>query len=261
MTSSPSLSPLPWVFALDPGSATPVYLQVAQGLTSRIESGVLEGGAALPSERELAAELGVSRVTVRQALTLLAQQGTVTRRHGSGTFVNPPARERAERPLGQLTGFSEDVRSRGQVPGARVLGFECTRPTPQETMTLALSPSEKVYRVRRLRTADGEPLAVEESVLPAARLGPLNEREVTDTSLYALLAARDLSPVRAVRHLRAVNAAGQLAGWLGVPVGAALLATERVSWTAGGHPIEHAHAHYRGDRYDFVMELQAGEDA
>lgn len=236
-----------------------MYLQVAQGLIARITSGALEGGRALPSERELAAELGVSRVTVRQALTLLAQQGAVTRRHGSGTFVNPPAQERAERPLGQLTGFSEDVRSRGREPGARVLAFECTRPTPQETMTLALSPTEKVYRLRRLRTADGEPLAVEESVLPASRTGPIETAEVTDASLYALLAARGLSPVRAVRHLRAVNATPELAGWLGVSPGAALLATERVSWTAGGQAVEHAHAHYRGDRYDFVMELHAGE--
>ncbi|GAA5512816.1 HTH-type transcriptional repressor NagR [Deinococcus carri] len=250
-----SASSPPWAIPLDPASATPVYVQVAHGLAARIENGRLEGGTALPAERDLAGALGVSRVTVRQALALLAQQGLLTRRHGSGTFVNPPAPALAARPLGLLTGFSEDVRSRGQTPGARVLSFECARPTPQEAMTLALSPQDRVYRLRRLRTADGEPLAVEESTLPAALTGLLSDADVTDASLYALLAARGLSPVRAVRHLRAVNAGEQMAGWLHVPPGAALLATERVSWTAAGQPVEHARAHYRGDRYDFVMEL------
>ncbi len=254
LSSSP-----PWVVPLDPVSATPVYVQVAQGLASRIEGGALEGGTALPAERDLASALGVSRVTVRQALALLAQQGLLTRRHGSGTFVNPPATALTARPLGLLTGFTDDVRSRGQSPGARVLSFERARPTPQEAMTLALSPTAQVYRLRRLRTADGEPLAVEESTLPADGVGPLDAGDVTDTSLYALLADRGLSPVRAVRHLRAVNADAQQAGWLGIAPGAALLATERVSWTADGRPVEHGRAYYRGDRYDFVMELHAGD--
>ncbi|MBZ9713537.1 GntR family transcriptional regulator [Deinococcus multiflagellatus] len=246
--------------SLDSASATPVYVQVAQGLAQRIESGQLRAGSALPAERELAAALGVSRVTVRQALALLSQQGLLTRRHGSGTFVTPPPRpgELPSRTLGLLSSFSEDVRSRGQVPGARVLGFERTRPSAQEAMSLALSPGELVYRLRRLRTADGEPLAIEDSTLPAALVGELRPEEVQDASLYALLSARALSPARAIRHLRALNADLTLAPLLGVPVGAALLATDRVSWLAGGRPIEYARAHYRGDRYDFVMELQGG---
>ncbi|BBN96762.1 GntR family transcriptional regulator [Deinococcus grandis] len=249
-----------WTIPLDSASATPVYVQVAQGLTQRIESGQLRPGSALPAERDLAAHLGVSRVTVRQALGLLAQQGLLTRRHGSGTFVTPPPRpgDLPARTLGLLSSFSEDVRSRGQRPGARILNFERTRPTAQEAMSLALSPSEAVYRIRRVRTADGEPLAVEDSTLPAALVGPLSEADVHDASLYALLAARGLSPARAIRHLRAVNADLTLAPLLNVTVGAALLTTDRVSWLQGGRPIEYARAHYRGDRYDFVMELQGG---
>ncbi|WP_104992153.1 GntR family transcriptional regulator [Deinococcus sp. NW-56] len=255
-----SLTALPWLVPIDAGSATPAYLQLAQGLAARIEGGELPGGTALPAERELAGTLGVSRVTVRRALDWLAQRELLTRRHGSGTFVNAPHEDpaRRPRPLGLLSSFSEDVRSRGGTPGARVLSFEEGRPTGQELLTLGLSPGDAVYRLRRLRTADGEPLAVEESTLPAALVGRLTEAEVTDASLYALLAGRGLSPVRAVRHLRAVNAQEPLAGWLAVSPGAALLATERVSWAADGRPVEYGRAHYRGDRYDFVMELHAG---
>jgi GntR family transcriptional regulator len=244
-----------WHLALDPGSATPVYVQVAAGLRGRIEAGELPGGHALPAERELAAQLGVSRVTVRQALAQLTEAGLLKRRHGSGTFVTARPVQGAPRPLGLLNSFSEDARSRGQTPGARVLAFTRTPPTAHEALTLGLSPSGAVYRVRRLRTANGEPLAVEESTLPAALVGELTDTDVTDASLYALLAARGLRPQRAIRHLRAVNADAEMGALLGLPAGAALLVTERVSWTPGGQPVEYARAWYRGDRYDFVMEL------
>ncbi|MFB9994607.1 GntR family transcriptional regulator [Deinococcus oregonensis] len=273
---------LPWVIPLDAESATPVYVQVAQGLEQGIGAGAISRGSALPAERELAHTLGVSRVTVRQALAVLAQRGLLVRRHGSGTFVSsadqpglpdhtaqpeaapqdtrPASGHLDSRPLGLLTGFSDDIRSRGLIPGARVLRFERGYPTPQEAMTLALSPTEGVIRLRRLRTASGEPLAIEDSTLPAALAGDLTLDAVTDASLYALLAARGLRPHRAIRHLRAVNAGAELAALLDIAPGAALIATERVSWTAEGRPIEHARAHYRGDRYDFVMELQGGQE-
>lgn len=248
----------PWAILVDPDSATPVYVQVAQGLAHHIHSGDLPRGSALPAERDLASRLNISRVTVRQALSLLAQQGLLSRRHGSGTYVTPPVQpgEVPSRPLGLLSSFSDDVRSRGQTPGAQVLSFERSRPTPNEAMSLALSPGDTVYRIRRLRTADGEPLAVEDSTLPQALVGKLTRKEVTNASLYALLQERGVQLHRAIRHLRAVNATLTLASLLDVHVGAALLATDRVSWTPGGQAVEYARAHYRGDRYDFVMELQ-----
>ncbi|UQN09913.1 GntR family transcriptional regulator [Deinococcus sp. QL22] len=278
---------LPWAIPLDADSATPVYVQVAHGLEQGIEAGAISRGSALPAERELAHTLGISRVTVRQALAVLAERGLLVRRHGSGTFVSSndvlssevssagqvglsedsvqhsnqqAASGLASRPLGLLTGFSDDIRSRGLIPGARVLRFERGYPTPQEAMTLALSPTEGVIRLRRLRTASGEPLAIEDSTLPATLAPDLTLDAVTDASLYALLAARGLRPHRAIRHLRAVNADAELAALLDIAPGAALIATERVSWTAAGRPIEHARAHYRGDRYDFVMELQGGQE-
>ncbi len=227
-------------------------------LRQRIESGELAPGSALPAERELAAHLGVSRVTLRQGLSLLEAEGLLRRRRGSGTFVSGPAP--ASRQLGLLSSFSDEVRAQGGVPGARVLQFARTRPAPQEALSLGLAPGAEVYRLRRLRTSDGEPMAVEQSTLPAALVGPLTPADVTDASLYALLSARQLAPARALRHLRAQNADAELAALLGVEKGAALLTTERVSWLADGRPVEYARACYRGDRSDFVMELR-GEGA
>lgn len=251
MKESPDGLPL----ALDPAAATPIYRQLARELRRWLSSGAALAGAALPSERELAAQLGVSRVTLRQALALLTSEGLLERRRGSGTFIRP---RRIEHPLGSLTSFSHDMRARQLTPGAQVLEFALAPATPQEAETLELSAHSRVYRLRRLRTADGAPLAVEASVLPEARVGPLTAADLTDQSLYALLWARGLGPVRALRHLRAVSADAAQARLLGTRRGAALLMTDRVSWTADGRPIELASAHYRGDRYDFSMELIPG---
>ncbi|WP_420593727.1 GntR family transcriptional regulator [Deinococcus sp.] len=254
MAVSPSAAPPP--DRAEVGNFSPRYVQVAQALSEAIERGEYAPETALPAERELAAQLGVSRVTVRQAIARLAQSGLVSTRHGSGTFVAGTAAERIQHPLSRLTGFTEDMRLRGLSAGGRVLNFECVYPSAQEAMTLGLSPGQQVYRLRRLRTAGGEALAVEESTLSAERIGPLSESDVQDVSLYALLKARGAEPVRALRQLRAVNADAELAELLDVPVGAALLATERVAWDAAGAAVEFARAHYRGDKYDFVMELR-----
>ena len=244
--------------SLDPGSATPAYLQLAQGLQGLILAGALPGGAALPGERELAASLGVSRVTVRQALRVLQERGLLHRRQGSGTFVREggPAAQSIVQPLSALTGFSEDMRSRGRTPGSLVLSFERGRPTPQEAMTLAVSPRSEVVRLRRLRSADGEPLAVETSSLPARVLPGVSLPDVEGGSLYTLLRERGFAPARAMQHLRASEADDDTARWLDLRPGAALLATERVTWDAAGSVLEYARAAYRGDRYDFVVELQ-----
>lgn len=238
--------------ALDPRSATPAYLQIVQGLERLISTGALPEGAALPAERELASLLGVSRVTVRQALRQLEAQALLVRRQGSGTFV---ARRSILQPLSVLTGFSEDMRSRGRVPGSRVLSLERGRPTAQEAMNLGVGPLGRVTRLRRLRTADGEPLAIETSAVPEALLEGVTDADVEQGSLYALLRARGFAPARAVQHLRAREADAETASLLGVPVGSALLATERVTWGANGEALEFARALYRGDRYDFLVEL------
>lgn len=230
-----------------------MYLQVVQGLRTLIEQHAISEGAALPGERELAGQLGVSRVTVRQALRVLEEQGLVSRRHGSGTFVSP---RRIVQPLSVLTGFSEDMRSRGLTPGGHVLSLERTRPSPQEAMNLTLGPAEEVVRLQRLRTADHEPLALETSTMPGRLLGTVGPGDVENTSLYAMLRARGFTPARAIQRLSARAADTEAARLLHVEMGSALLATERVTWDERGQVLEFARALYRGDRYDFIAELK-----
>src|ERR671935_2659212 len=117
----------------------------------------LQVGEAIPAERRLSRELGVSRLTLRAALDDLVREGYLVRRHGSGTFVSEP--KIAQRLT--LTSFSEDMRRRGMVPDSRTIGLENVHAGPQVARALRISPSERVYRIRRLRLADGEPMALE----------------------------------------------------------------------------------------------------
>lgn len=235
----------------DPASPSPLYLQLVERVAASIACGRLKDGDALPPERLLAEGLGVSRTTVRKALDELAARGLVASRHGSGTFVAT----RLEQPLAHLSSFSEDMRARGREPGFVWLERGLAVPSPEEVIALSLAAGERVARFVRLRTADGEPLAVERAVIPARFLPDPEEVQV---SLYAALRARGAEPVRALQHLRAAAADPADAQRLGIPPGSPVMATVRHGYLADGRPVEFTRSVHRGDRYDFVAEMRRG---
>jgi GntR family transcriptional regulator len=234
---------------LDRESATPRYLQLADLIRARIRKSGIDEGQALPSERELAERLGLSRVTVRKALDVLLREGLLSRRHGSGTYVAP----RIEQAGALLAGFSADISARGQRPGSQMIDRGTGLPMPDEAMALGLSPDALVHRLTRVRMADGEPLALECAVIPVACLRSL---DLVSDSLYAALEAQGRKPVRGVQRIQASLATPQEARLLSIPPGAAILRIERRSFLANGTPVELTRSAYRGDRYDFIMEVR-----
>jgi GntR family transcriptional regulator len=234
--SAPSLGPR---FRLRRRAAEPAWAQIEAQVAERIETGGLQTGERLPPERALAATLGVSRMTVRQALDALARRGLVERGVGRGTFVRAPAR--VEHDLDRALGFTERLAGQGLEAEARVL--------------LARAEGEEIH-VRRLRLTAGLPLALEDSWLPAGRFPGLLDHDLSG-SLYALM--RDgyaLEPVRAVERLVPV-AAGELeARALQVRPGAPLMLVERTAHAADGTAVERARDHHRGDRTAFVVHLE-----
>jgi GntR family transcriptional regulator len=234
---------------LDDRSPTPLYLQLADAIRKRIATGAIRTGDALPSERELSQSTGISRVTVRKGIDALFREGMLTRRHGSGTYIAP----RIEQPAALLAGFSADMASRGKVPGSRLVEHKVGAPTPEEALALALGVGASVRRLSRVRTADGEPLAIERAAVPTALLPDYAPEQA---SLYAALEARGHRPVRGLQRLQASLASAEEAALLDVPVGAAILRIERRSFLANGTPVEFTRSAYRGDRYDFVAEAR-----
>lgn len=208
-----------------------------------------EGGDVLPGERAIAEALSVSRVTVRRALALLEDEGLVSRRQGARTEVSA----RVEKALPALTSFSEDLRARGLEPGCIWLSRKITRPSPAEAMGLGLGTEATVVRMRRVRTADGVPIAIEQAAVPT---DCLPSPELVRDSLYAALAARGFQPQRALQRMRAEAATAADARLLRCPEGAPILYTERRCFLADDRPVEHCETRYRGDVYDFLLELR-----
>ena len=233
---------------LDAASPTPLYLQLADAIRTRIVEGRIRTGDALPSERELSQATEISRVTVRKAIDALFREGLLSRRHGSGTYIAP----RIEQPAALLAGFSADMASRGKTPGSHLIEHRVGAPSPDEALALALGVGAKVRRLARVRTADGEPLAIERAAVPVALLPDYAPEQ---TSLYAALEAKGHRPVRGLQRLQASLATASEAALLAIPSGAAILRIERRSFLANGTPVEFTRSAYRGDRYDFIAEV------
>ena len=168
-----------------------------------------------------------------------------------------PKVHKVEQRLSSLTSFSEDMARRGLSASSEWLRRGLFPASPEEMFTLGLTSGQRVARVDRLRKADGTPMAIERASLSESVL-PHPER--VTTSLYAILRAAGLQPVRAIQRISARNLEPIDADILGVPAGSAGLKIERVSYLASGNVVEFTRSVYRGDAYDFIAELQISED-
>jgi GntR family transcriptional regulator len=246
---APGLGPR---WPLRPRSATPVWAQIEERLAERIEGGHLATGERLPPERELAEWLGVSRMTVRQALGALAARGLLERGVGRGTFVRAPGK--VVHDLSAGLGFTERLSRQGIAAGARLVSAGEEGAPDAVGAALELAPGARTLRVQRVRSAAGRPLALEDSWLPAARFPGLLGRDLSG-SLYALMGeGYGLEPVEAVERLEPVMARAHEAALLEVPEGAPLMLVERVARSAGGIAVEFARDRHRGDRSRFVVQ-------
>jgi GntR family transcriptional regulator len=238
---------------LDPKGAQPLYQQLQRALREAIENKVLSPDDALPAERQIAADLAVSRITVRKAIDGLVEEGLLVRRQGSGNFVAA----RIEKNFAKLTSFSEDMRARGRTPKSVWLKRSEGQVTPEEALTLRLSPGAPVYRFHRLRYADDAPMCLEFATIAGACLPSL---DAVDLSLYEALERAGNRPVRALQRLRALLLTAEHARLLNAHEGDAGLLVERLGFLRDGRAVEFCQTYYRGDTYDFVAELSSPSD-
>lgn len=225
----------------------PAHSRIERWLADGVDTGVLLIGDRLPPEGKLAAALGVSRMTLRQALAALEMRGLVQRKqgHGGGTFVTRP---RIECDLTGLPGFTEQMRRAQVRAGSRVVSAVRREARPDVAEALALRPRAHVYRIVRVRLANREPLALEETFLPVAGLPGLLEHRLTG-SLYSLMRRHyALIPVTAREWLEPVIADEGQAELLDIDPGSALMLVTRTAYADSGKPLEYARDRYRADR-------------
>lgn len=237
---------------LDGSASQPLYLQLQHGIRHAIEKRSLKPADALPPERDLAEQFAVSRITVRKAIDGLVSEGFLTRKQGSGTYVS----NRVEKHFSKLTSFTEDMIARGRSPASTWLGRSRGAVTPEEALTMGLSPGTPVFRLQRLRFADGTPMALEHCTVPVFCLP---SADAVTSSLYAALEHAGYRPTRALQRLRAVLFNREQADLLGAREYDAGLLVERRGFLSDGRAVEFSSSLYRGDTYDFIAELNPGE--
>jgi GntR family transcriptional regulator len=211
-------------------------------------------GSAIPSERQLAVDLGVSRLTVRAALDKLVREGYLVRRRGAGTFVCEPkiAQELT------MTSFSEDMRRRGMRPGSRTLSLKTILAGAHLGRALHVSPSEPIMVAKRLRLADSVTMAIETLHVPQALVPGLTAEDLEAGSFYERLAEQyDVELASGIQTIEPTVTGEEESAALGVPLHSPAFLFERTSRTADGTIAEFVRSIYRGDRYRLVTELHA----
>jgi DNA-binding GntR family transcriptional regulator len=218
------------------------YREIESWLRERCQA--LPAGSLLPSEQELSDRFGVSRMTARHAVQVLAQAGLVERRRGAGTFVAPPPLHRGE---AILNSFTQEMLSRGLVPSSRVLRAEVGT-APREAAVLGLPPESWVVRIDRVRYASGVPVALEKAVLPG-ECEPVLGFDLERGSLHAALASLGRRMGRATGYVTARLASAEEAQLLDLTTPAALLVETRLITDVSGRPAESTETAYAGSRW------------
>jgi GntR family transcriptional regulator len=232
-------------------ASQPLYHRVYRQISEEIESGALQSGDRLPSERWLCDELGVSRATVRRAIEELVLDGLVEAR-GRGSFVTGEA---LVEPPNTLMSLSELGRSRGLEATSRVLACDVRAATIDESEAFGIAPGAELFELQRLRMLDGLPISLDTNRVPLRLLPSALELDFTTTSLYAALDAEGHRLTRADYEVEARAVAAEEAELLGLAPGAPVLQTITVAIQEDGQVVDLGRTIYRADRYRFQATL------
>jgi DNA-binding GntR family transcriptional regulator len=235
---------------IDRDSDVPLHVQIARQLEEAIVSGRLPPGERIPNELDLVDDLGLSRPTLRQAIAYLVERGLVVRKRGVGTQV---VMSQVRRPL-QLSSLYDDLSAAGQRPSTQVLGLDTIGCDDVVAVALGLTHGDPVVRLRRLRSAGGEPIAVMTNYLPPG-IAELDESSLAQFGLYALLRRAGVHLRVANQTIGAATADPTQAALLHEPAGAALLTMTRTAFDDTGAAVEHGRHVYRASRYSVELTL------
>lgn len=245
-TPGHELLPISMFMDLKRSGPVPLYLQIAERIERAIRDQTLERGGRLEKELSLAARLGLARPTVRRAIQELVDKGLVVRRRGVGTQIVAGQVTRAV----ALTSLYEDLADSGRCPGTRVVLREVTAAGPDARAALDLPAGSAVLHIRRVRTAEGVPVALLENFLPSDKANPSIE-DLQTHGLYQLLRAKGITIQVATQRISARIATNDEADWMDVPHRSALLVMERTAYDNSGRAIELGRHAYRPDMYSF----------
>jgi GntR family transcriptional regulator len=241
-------------FTIDLNSPLPRYYQIQQNILELIQSNLLRAGDALPSERELSELYAVNRMTLRQAITELCNQGVLRREHGVGTFVTE--KNTATPFFPAVTGFSERFRNAGRKPTSRVIALEIVPANPQVAEHLRLETKTPVISLVRLRLIDDEPLMLEKSFLPYQSYPDLLDEDFSQQSLYTVLAERyGVQILETEQTLEPVLLTAQEAELFNLKSGLPAMLVSISAYSTNRQPVEFSKSVIRGDRCRYYFAV------
>lgn len=237
---------------IDVRSVIPLYYQLREDLRRRIEAGEWKAEEAIPSETELQDIYGVSRATVRQALSELVMEGLLIRKQGRGTFVAP---QKIAEPLPRLVSFTEEMRAVGLEPSTRSVKVARTTEPPRRVRETLRTDEQDFLRIERVRCANGQPIVLLISYLPVS-LG-IDPAEDFSGSLYSLLENKySIQLGEALQMIEAGVADEYTASQLDIEEGEPILIIRRGTFAKDGRPVEYVEGFYPADRYRYTIRLE-----
>ncbi|MGT2845966.1 GntR family transcriptional regulator [Streptococcus massiliensis] len=228
----------------------PAYIQIHDQIKKEIDEEVWKIGQRLPSERDLAEHFEVSRMTLRQAITLLVEEGVLERRVGSGTFV---ASTRVQEKMRGTTSFTEIIKTQGKEPSSQLISYRRTLPSKKEVEQLGILPSDNIIRMERVRYADKVPVVYEVASVPEKFIKNFKKEEVT-SHFFQTLQEHGYKIGKSQQTIYARLANEKIAAYLEIPRGHAILGLTQISYFDDGTAFEYVKSQYVGDRFEFYLE-------
>jgi GntR family transcriptional regulator len=235
------------------GCAKPLYEQMKEIIIQKINNGEYSPEHALPGERVLMERFGVSRITIRQAIGDLVNEGVLYRKHGKGTYV---AEKKIEKPLARLLGIAEELASENSDLAISVLESAITAPAVEVSKALGLTPGQSVFMVKRLITTQQIPLLIIHDYISDTIKYIFDNCRLDRDIFYVQLEACGYKIGHGEQRISAASATQDEAKYLKYKKGAPVLVVRRTTYDVNHNPLIYSQVTYRGDRYEYFIKLK-----
>ncbi|KRO15999.1 transcriptional regulator, GntR family [Lacticaseibacillus saniviri JCM 17471 = DSM 24301] len=228
-----------------------MYIQIHNQIKQDIEAGKWKIGDRIPSERDLAVTFGVSRMTLRQAVQTLVDEGVLERRIGAGTYV---ASQKVQEKVSGVTSFTDLMLAQGKQPSSKTISYHVAKPSLSEIEKLKLPEDAQVLRMERIRYADDVPISFEVATVPYSLISSFSKSEVTRSFYHTLEHKGQYILGGAQQTVSAMLASERIAEYLDIKRNEPILRLRQVSFLQDGQPFEYVRTQYVGTRFEFYLE-------
>lgn len=227
----------------------PMYIKIHNQIKREIENHDYQVGSKIPAERQLAQKFGVSRMTLRQAIKTLEDEGILEQRVGSGTYV---ANQKVQEKMSGVMSFTDITHANGQTPSSKLISYRFGKPSLSEMERLNLDDKQEVLRMERIRYADDVPICYEVVSIPQNLVKNMSKADIS-SHLYQTLGKNGYKVGRVTEYISAAVANENSARLLDAKKGEALITRLQVTELSNGMPFEYTRANYVADRFEFTF--------